>query len=172
MNTEEITCILKSDAYTARGGFMGVFACDRLVPPAKFPALMIANTDTHDLPGTHWVAMYFDKMGNGEYFDSYGLPPFNHHLMSYFLQHGRNHKFNVTQIQGPNTMSCGHYCIAFLVRRARGKSMNNIVNSFRGEPGSYDLVVEHLVKTVYPCVNNNNKTANRKCNQICCARIK
>ena len=37
----------------------GVFPSDKLPVIKTYPAGLISNTDPHDLPGTHWVAMYF-----------------------------------------------------------------------------------------------------------------
>jgi hypothetical protein len=36
---------------------------------------LIVNTDPHNKPGSHWVAIYGDGDGHTEFFDSYGKPP-------------------------------------------------------------------------------------------------
>ena len=46
---------------------------DELEIPS-YPSAYVINSETHDQPGEHWVAVYFDQHGRGEYFDSYGLP--------------------------------------------------------------------------------------------------
>ena len=48
-----------------REKFQGVFSCDTLPPK---PTLLVCNTDPHDKPGTHWIEIYVDKNGRGEYF--------------------------------------------------------------------------------------------------------
>ena len=53
----------------------GVFPRDKLPVVNTYPSGMIANTDPHDQPGTHWVAMYFISPWETEFFDSYGFPP-------------------------------------------------------------------------------------------------
>ena len=56
--------------------FVGVFARDTL--PRKIlnkPFALICNTDLAHEPGTHWIAIYCDEQGIGDYFDPYGLPP-------------------------------------------------------------------------------------------------
>ena len=55
-----------------RDKFQGVYSCDTLPPK---PELLVCNTDPHDKPGTHWIAIYVDKNGRGEYFDSFGMEP-------------------------------------------------------------------------------------------------
>ena len=78
MDTIQLTVILRKDRYT-RGVFQGVYSSDKLPGHiSSYPALFIANVDTSDKPGTHWVAFYFTKEREGELFDSYGLPPSNY----------------------------------------------------------------------------------------------
>ena len=62
-----------------RGVFQGVYPSDKLPTGfSSFPALFIANVDTSEKPGSHWVAFYFTKDQKGKFFDSYGLPPSNY----------------------------------------------------------------------------------------------
>ena len=53
----------------------GVFPADMLPMRWTPPATIVANTDPHSQPGSHWVAMYLDNDGHCVYFDSYGVPP-------------------------------------------------------------------------------------------------
>ena len=78
INSTQLAIILKKDKYT-RAVFQGVYPSDKLpTRVSSFPALFIANVDTSDKPGSHWVAFYFTKDRKGEFFDSYGLPPSNY----------------------------------------------------------------------------------------------
>ena len=75
MNSTQLANIMKKDNYT-RAVFQRVYPSDKL--PAwvsSFPALFVANVDTSDKPGSHWVAFHFTEDQKGEFFDSYGLPP-------------------------------------------------------------------------------------------------
>lgn len=75
----------------------------------------IINLDTSSGPGTHWTA-YVKKASEITYFDSYGsLKPTNE-LYKYFISDGgsNNIKYNYNTIQKPNSILCGHYCLAFL----------------------------------------------------------
>ena len=75
MDTIQLTLILRKDKFT-RGVFQGVYPSDKLpASVSQYPALFIANVDTSDKPGSHWVAFYFAKEQEGEFFDSYGAPP-------------------------------------------------------------------------------------------------
>ena len=73
MNTLQIERLLKKDL-KSKTIFKKVCALDQLEKPT-FPSAYVINSDPSSKPGEHWVAVYFDKRGRGEYFDSYGLPP-------------------------------------------------------------------------------------------------
>ena len=78
MDTIQLTFILRKGKYT-RGVFHGVYPSDKLPRTVlSFPALFIAHVDTSEKPRSHWVAFYFTKDREGEFFDSYGLPPSNY----------------------------------------------------------------------------------------------
>jgi len=75
MNTLQIEHFLSKHSKT-KSVFKGVFPSDRLRKTIlKYPALIIASTDTSDQPGTHWTAFYFDSRRSAEFFDSYGQYP-------------------------------------------------------------------------------------------------
>ena len=46
----------------------GVYPRDKLPIVNKYPSGLIANTDPHDKPGTHWVATYFISLWEGDIF--------------------------------------------------------------------------------------------------------
>jgi hypothetical protein len=53
--------------------YRGTLSCDTL--PNK-TGLVISNTDPHNLPGEHWIAIYISPDRRyGEYFDSFGRVP-------------------------------------------------------------------------------------------------
>ena len=45
--------------------FLGVFSCDRLPIVSQLPCSLIMNTDPHDKPGQHWVAIYINAKRKG-----------------------------------------------------------------------------------------------------------
>ena len=72
MNTIQIEHFLKKNPYAGKI-LKKACASDQLkhvIYPSTMSLIVI-----HFLPGELWVAMYFDKNGKGEYFDSYGLSP-------------------------------------------------------------------------------------------------
>ena len=69
-----MTLILRRDKVT-RGVFQGVYPSDHLpASVSHYPSLFITTVDTSDKPGSHWMASYFTKEQEGEFFDSYGSP--------------------------------------------------------------------------------------------------
>ena len=69
MNADQITRILRRKC---GGKFLGVFAADEIPRNIRKPAIFVTNTDARGLPGEHWIAIYFDDDGKGEFFDSFG----------------------------------------------------------------------------------------------------
>lgn len=68
MNTSQLAIIFKKDKNTC-AVFQGVYPLDKLPTSVSFfPALLIANVDTSEKPGLHWVAFYFTKNWEGEFF--------------------------------------------------------------------------------------------------------
>ena len=109
--------------------FQGVFACDELRPPLKLPASYIVNTDPRSKPGKHWTAIYIDKNGCGEYFDSFGLKP-NKHILAFLKRVCKKAIYNTKRLQHNKSISCGVYCIYFLRRRHNMASLPQIFASF------------------------------------------
>ena len=85
MNTLEIERAITQDP-CAEAVFAGVYAKDCLPDTVRCPCAMVWNTDPADEPGEHWVAVYFDENGRGEYFDLYGQPP-----LACFKQYMKRH---------------------------------------------------------------------------------
>ena len=82
MNTSELEEILKK-IDCAKNMFGGVYPSDFLPLEVKqCPQSFAANVDTSEKPGTHWMEFYSIDDQQGEFFDSYGLPP--HRYTQYF----------------------------------------------------------------------------------------
>ena len=124
-----------------RNQFQGVFSCDTL--PAK-PELLVCNTDPQDKPGTHWIAIYVDKNGRGEYFDSFGMEP-PAVFRDYMNKHCRHWTFNRKKLQSVLSRFCGNYCCFYCVYRYNGFSMNKIVSMFTNDTTFNDLLVHKFV---------------------------
>ena len=97
--------------------FGGVYAKDELntdmIKPNHF---YIINLDNYNSPrnGTHWVTFYYHNQFI-EYFDSYGLLPFE------FITKNYPYIYNSSQFQ-QQTVSCGYYCLYYIYHRYNGLS--------------------------------------------------
>ena len=70
MNTLQIERLLKKDL-KSKTIFKKVCALDQLEKPT-FSSAYVINSDPSSEPGEHWVVVYFNKHGRGEYFGRYG----------------------------------------------------------------------------------------------------
>lgn len=119
MNTTEINNLLRHIKC-----FKGTFCRDEL-PNNKFkkPFSIIANTDTCQEPGQHWVAMYFDKDNTGFYFDSFGLPPLQPEFINFMNKKNSNGwTCNKSTLQSVTSSTCGLYCILFVKYKCTNSS--------------------------------------------------
>ena len=86
MNTFQLAQVLTKDPFT-KGNFAGVYACDKLssIEISKYPKSSVVNTDPMELPGTHWILIYFNEQMKGEFFDYYGKHPIHYDRLWAFL---------------------------------------------------------------------------------------
>ena len=73
MNTIQIERILRRDPYCKKI-FKGVYARDQ-IKRVSYPSAYVINSDPSTRCGKHWIALFFARRENGQYFDSNGLPP-------------------------------------------------------------------------------------------------
>ena len=102
MNTFHLTQIFMKDPFTT-GSFAGVYACDQLfsIKIRKYPKTFVVSTDPMELPGTHWMAIYFKEQMKGEFFDSYGkhLIYYKKHFLDFRKRNTVERKHNKIQLQ-------------------------------------------------------------------------
>lgn len=131
MNGRQLTQRLLNDRYTRRT-FRGVFPRDRLPlrVSTRHPSAYVINTDNQDGPGQHWVVVWFDGRGRGEYFDSYGLPPLHDDIESFILRHCRTFRCNQRLLQGVMSFTCWYFCVYHVLKKSRGFSMQRVLAIF------------------------------------------
>ena len=106
--------------------FYGTVPCDRLprTLPQEGPTAYIVNTDPHDEPGRHWIAIWTE--GNvSEIMDSYGLSlevygtadP----IVEWLNRHFKYQMHNGQSLQSLFSQSCGDYALMYLIDRAEGR---------------------------------------------------
>ena len=116
--------------------FYGTVPCDRLprTIPQEGPTAYIVNTDPHDEPGRHWIAIWTE--GNvSEIMDSYGLSlevyGTTDPLVEWLNRHFKYQLHNRQSLQSIFSQSCGDYALMYLIDRAEGRSMQQFLNRFK-----------------------------------------
>ena len=89
---------------------------------------IICNSHSSKQIGEHWIAIYLPETGITEYFDSFGEPP-KIKSFSNFLG-SSEYVYNNLQVQSETGITCGHYCIFFLLCRFIGVSFKDVISFF------------------------------------------
>ena len=116
------------------GVFRGIYSSNELMSspramgwPDHLPHALIINTDSNNLPGKHWIAIYLS--GQGEVMDSYGiLPPTS--VQRWLNEQTQHWVSNPYLIQPPESDSCGQFCAYYLIRRSQSDSMCSVLADF------------------------------------------
>lgn len=90
---------------------------------------IIANTQTSDQTGEHWICFYFPEEGPDEFFDSLGKAP-EYYDVKFETKLNNEYYRTVDQIQDSTSDLCGLYCIYYVVCRHAGVSMQTLLNVF------------------------------------------
>ena len=84
-----------------------------------------------ELPGAHWIAIYFDKQVKGEFFDSYGKHPihYNKHFLDFMNRNAVEWEHNKISFKVLSRLSVDNICIYFLYHWCEKRSMSFIVKN-------------------------------------------
>ena len=83
-----------------------------------------------DVLPTHWIALYLDVDGRGDYFCSYGLQPCHTAFRTFMNEHCSEWTHNSKRHQSHLTNVCGQYCVAYLLLSCNGFPMTTFINIF------------------------------------------
>ena len=155
MDGHTLEAVLRKDPHTD-SLFAGVFASDTLPHNIhQKPSLIIVNTDPISKPGAHWQAIYIGCDGRGEHFCSYGLGPFVPNIRKFMDRQCKIWTKNTTDLQAFDSSVCGQYCVLYLLYKAHGYSMSEILSRFSSDCSLNDtfvnLVFERYAKNVKIC---------------------
>ena len=92
--------------------FHAVYVDGRQIPSKPFQPNFVCNTDDGDDLGEHWIALYLDADGRGDYFCSYGLPPRHAAFRTFMNKHCSEWTHNSKRLQSLLSNVCGQYCVA------------------------------------------------------------
>jgi hypothetical protein len=127
METTQLEWLLYRHPST-RNKFGGVLARDQ-IPIRPSHTAYIINLDPSSEPGSHWVAIFFDRRGFAEYFDSFSLPP-PKDIVKFLETNSFVYTCNGQQLQHVRTAVCGQYCVYFLIGRCSNKTMSQVLQPF------------------------------------------
>ena len=124
MNTIEISRYLEHHP-----NFIGVFPSDKHCLPkiSTYPSALIINTDPHQLPGQHWIAIYFLNKNTVEYFNTSGRQPSIKSIIKFMYKNAKYVIYNTSQLQSDYSMTCGAFCIYYLTDRLNVYSQKYIL---------------------------------------------
>ena len=118
LSEDEIQRFIKRNADKATlDAFQGVFSISNL-PHAinAYPFFMIVNTQSHNLPGEHWITVFIGSNRRGEIFDSLALPLSNR-LVKWMNAFCVSFTKNSLAYQHPLSARCGVYALYFVLNR-------------------------------------------------------
>ena len=147
MNTAQIERILRRDPYCKKI-FKGVYARDQ-IKRVSYPSACIINSDPSTRPGRHWIAVFFDRRGNGQYFDSYGLPPEVLGFTEFMNRNSKQWIWNRKTLQELYSAVCGQYCIYFVLFRCRGVSLRSVTSHFSSNLSENDHRIARFIRNLY-----------------------
>jgi hypothetical protein len=132
--------------------FRGIYSSNELMSspralgwPDQLPHAFIANTDSNNLPGKHWIAIYVTSDGQGEVMDSYGLLPPTP-VQRWLNEYTRRWTYNTYLIQPPESDTCGQFCADYLIRRSYCNSMDCVLAMFSVDLHSNERSVLSRIK--------------------------
>jgi len=143
MNEVQISGLLRQDLKTAKQ-FLGVFAADEVqhISPKQYPLMFVANTAPRSHPGKHWVAFHYIKRNHVEFFDSLGKKP---ELYGFQYKH---YTYNSHTLQSHDSSVCGFYVIYYMLCKANGYSMDEIISNFAENRDANDNAVVSFVQNI------------------------
>ena len=112
--------------------FGGVYASDALPKSKKNFSSFIVNLDRQSSPGSHWVAIYFQKR-KSYYFDSYGLPPKDKNILIFLKNNANTILYNKVCFQDNYTVTCGKFCLYFLFQSVRQRRLDDLHEKNKGK---------------------------------------
>ena len=104
--------------------FQGIYSVDNLPSVVRPPAFIVLNTDTHNLPGKHWMVIFIDEDLCGEVFDSLALPV-SDFIIRFMNRHSRQWICNQVAYQPVTSTRCGVYVLYYVTQRLYYSSLKD-----------------------------------------------
>ena len=151
MNSKQLRWILSNDKVTSRN-FKGVYALDEIkhIQQISFPSAYVFNLDPSYKPGVHWVAVYIDRKGRPEYFDSFGRPP-SREIKDFLCTYAESWNYNDVPVQELYSTTCGQFVVFYIYQRCSGLILKSILRKYFNPQAKImnDVLVRDFVKMHY-----------------------
>jgi hypothetical protein len=147
MDTDQLKKICLMDIHL-KHIMLGVFACNKLPKNTPRPCCLIANTKPSTHEGEHWIAIFINKEGYGDYFCSYGQLPENV-FVSFMQDHCIAWNRTTKVLQQSYSATCGQYALFFLHARANGCSLAKFLDLFTNNHQENDEIVTAFINGLY-----------------------
>ena len=95
--------------------------------------------------GLTWALRNVDKDGEIDYYDTYGLEPYEPNIVGWLKRRGGEVRVNNRMLQIYMSTACGQHCIYFLILRCGGFPMNTTTNTLSDSPFINDSFVTAYV---------------------------
>ena len=130
MNSRELRWILSNDKDTSRN-FKVVYALDEIVhiKQKSFPSAYVFNLDPSCKPGSQWVAVYIDRKGRPEYFDSFTYQP-PREIKDFLYTCAESWNYNHVPVQELYSTTCGQFVVFYIYQRCSGLTLESIIRKY------------------------------------------
>ena len=116
----------------------------------SFPSAYVFNLDPSYNPGVHWVAVYIDRKGHTEYFDSFGHPP-PREIKDFLYTCAESWDYNHIPVPDLYSMTCGQFIVFYIYQRCSGLTLDSILRKYFNPDAKImnDVLVRDFVKMHY-----------------------
>ena len=98
----------------------------KLIKTVSYPSSFVINLDLSYKPGSHWVAVYFDRNSVGEYFDSFAFSP-SYDVDNFLRSHAKGWQYNRMQVQELYTTMCGQFVVFYIYQKSGGLTLEEVI---------------------------------------------
>lgn len=144
MNTQQLAKALPCTDISVGG----IYPVDKLPLVWPKPCAIIANTDNHNQPGSHWIALFIDHLGYGIYFDSFGQRSTDSRFTYALRRNAIFYEYNNKRLQDFSSNVCGCYCIVALHWFSNGGNLSSFQRLFGDDYKHNDNIIMSMYKKI------------------------